>query len=143
MSKTYKPDWNNDVSPYLTVDSVEDQIKFLHNVFGAEVIEAPKQPDGKVFHAEVRIGDSIVMIGLSQKDWPALKSNVHVYVPDVNEVYKLALNNGAKTLTEPADMFYGNREAGFADPEGTNWWIAQLLKPMTEQEITKEHPGKS
>lgn len=131
----YKPDWNKDVSPYLVVQSVEDQIAFLTKVFGTQTIEAPKMND-HVFHAELKLGDSVVMIGRASKDFAAVKGNVYVYVPDVRAVHKKALEHGAKTVMEPADMPYGNIESGFTDPQNNTWWLAQLVKPMSEQDIT-------
>ncbi len=144
MKTNYKPEWNPAVSPYLMVENVENEIAFLQHVFAGEIIEAPKQPDGKIFHAEIRIDDSIVMIGRSQEGGPALKGNVYVYVPSADETYQRALEAGATNLTEPADQFYGNRQCSFVDPSGNQWWVAQLLgeRPMTEQEITDSHPAQ-
>ncbi len=140
MDKNYKPDWNNAVSPYLSVDDVEKEIAFIQAVFSGELVEAPKSPDGKVFHAEIKIDDSVIMIGRASKEYPALKGNIHVYVRDVDAVYMRALKSGATKTIEPTDLFYGNREAGVVDPQGNQWWLAQLLKVMTENEITENHP---
>jgi len=135
--KNYKPDWNKDVSPYLVVKDVEAQIEFLQQVFGAEVIEAPKM-DGKVFHAELRLGDSVVMVGkASDGDFSARKGSVYVYSDDVQKVYDLALKHGAKSVMEPTETTWGNLDSGFDDPQGNRWWVAKLLKPMTEAEITE------
>lgn len=131
----YKPDWNKDVSPYLIVQSVEDEISFLTAVLGTETIEAPKM-DGHVFHAELKLGDSVIMVGRATKNFGAGKGNVYVYVPDVRATHEKALQHGAKTVMEPADMPYGNIESGFTDPQNNTWWLAQLVKPMTEQDIT-------
>ncbi len=138
---TYKPDWNRDVSPYLIVDDVEAQIKFVTDVFGAEVIEAPKM-NGKVFHAELKIGDSVVMIGqASGKDFPARKGNTYVYTKDVQKIFDKALKHGAKSVMDPQETPWGNIDSGFDDPQGNRWWVAKLLKPMTEAEITEAMKG--
>jgi PhnB protein len=76
--QNYKPDWNNTLSPYLMVDSVEQEISFITEVFGGELVEAPRSPDGKMFHAEIKIDDSVIMIGRSSDDWPSLKGNIHI-----------------------------------------------------------------
>ena len=133
----YKPEWNNAVSPYLMVGSIEEEVDFLKNVFDAEVLELNKRPDGSVFHGEVRIDDSVVMIGQTRKDWPATRAHVHVYVRDVDQVYKRAVTNGAGNLKQPEDMSYGNREGGFTDPSGNQWWIAQLMIEMPEKGMAK------
>ena len=133
----YKPEWNNAVSPYLMVGSIEEEVDFLKNVFDAEVVELNKRPDGSVFHGEVRIDDSVVMIGQARKDWPATRAHVHVYVRDVDRVYKRAVTNGAANLKEPEDRSYGNREGGFTDPSGNQWWIAQFIIEMSEKDVPR------
>ena len=132
----YKPSWNRDVSPYLIINNVEAQIKFMQQVFGAEIIEAPKM-NGKVFHAELKLGDSVVMVGqASGKDYPARQGNTYVYVADVQKVYDTAIKHGAKGVMEPTETPWGNMDSGFDDPQGNRWWVAKLIKPMTEQQIT-------
>lgn len=137
---TYKPDWNLDVSPYLIVDDVDAQMRFLQDVFDATIIEAPKM-DGKIFHAELRVGDSVIMIGQAGKDFPARHGNTYVYVPDVQKIYDKAMKHGAKKVMEPQETPWGNIDSGFDDPQGNRWWVAKLLKPMTEDEITDAMKG--
>lgn len=137
---TYKPDWNRDVSPHFLVDDVEAEIQFIQNVFDAEIIEAPKM-NGKVFHAELKIGDSVVMIGRSGKDFPARQGSAYVYTKDVQKVFDKALSHGAKSIVEPQETPWGNIDSGFDDPQGNRWWVAKLLKPMTEAEITDAMKG--
>lgn len=137
---TYKPDWNRDVSPHFLVNDVEAQIQFIQEVFDAEIIEAPKM-DGKVFHAELRIGDSVVMIGRSGKDFPARQGSAYVYTNDVQKVFDTAIKLGAKSIMDPQETRWGNIDSGFDDPQGNRWWVAKLLKPMTEAEITEAMKG--
>ncbi len=137
----YKPTWNRDVSPYLIVDDVDAQIDFVTKVFGADIIEAPKM-NGKIFHAELKLGDSVVMIGqASSPDWPAMKGNTYVYVPDVQKIYDAAMAHGAKSVMAPTETQWGNIDSGFDDTQGNRWWVAKLLKPMTEQDITDAMKG--
>lgn len=132
----YKPDWNRDVSPYLIVDDVEAQIEFVKKVFGAEVIEAPKM-NGKVFHAELKIGDSVVMIGQAQSpEWPAMQGNTYIYVEDVQKIYDAGLKHGGTSVMAPTEMPWGNIDSAFDDPQHNRWWVARLTKPMNEEEIT-------
>ena len=119
------------------VGSIEEEVDFLKNVFDAEVVELNKRSDGSVFHGEVRIDDSVVMIGQARKDWPATRAHVHVYVRDVDRVYKRAVTNGAANLKEPEDRSYGNREGGFTDPSGNQWWIAQFIIEMSEKDVPR------
>lgn len=136
MTTPYKPDWNRDVSPYLTVNDVEAQIDFISKVFGATIIEAPKM-NGKIFHAELKVGDSVIMVGAArQPDAPAGKGNTYVYVPDVQKVYDAAMAAGATSVMEPNETQWGNIDSGFDDPQSNRWWVAKLVKPMTEHEIT-------
>src|SRR5467141_3521008 len=138
----YKPKWNNAVSPYLMVENGEGEVTFLKNVFDAEVVELNRRPDGSAFHAEIRIDDSVVMVGEAGGNWPATRAHIHVYVKDVDHVYKRATENEAENLRQPEDEFYGNREGGFTDPAGNHWWIAQFMKEMSEEEIAKNYPRK-
>lgn len=133
----YKPNWNRDVSPYLIVDDVDAQIDFLVKAFRAEIIEAPKM-NGKIFHAELKVGDSVVMVGQAQApDYPAMKNNTYVYVPDVQAIYDAGLKHGAKSVMKPTETPWGNIDSAFDDPQGNRWWIAKLVKPMNEDEITE------
>lgn len=133
----YKPKWNRDVSPYLIVDDVDAQIEFIMSVFGAELIEAPKI-NGKIFHAELKIGDSVVMVGQAQSpDWPAMKGNIYMYVEDVQKVYDAGLQHGGTSVMVPTAMPWGNLDSAFDDPQHNRWWVARLTKPMDEQEITE------
>lgn len=138
--ETYKPDWNRDVSAHFIVDDVEAQIEFIKEVFDAEVIEAPKI-NGKVFHAELRIGDSVVMIGLASKDFPPRQGSAYVYTKDVQKVFDKAIKLGAKSVMDPQETPWGNIDSGFDDLQGNRWWVAKLLKPMTEAEITDAMKG--
>lgn len=133
----YKPEWNRDVSPYLAVDDVKAQITFLEKVFNATIIEAPKM-EGKIFHAELKLGDSVVVIGrTSPPDWPAMKNGIYVYVRDVQKVFDAAMKHGAKSVMEPTETQWGNIDSAFDDPQQNRWFVAKLVKPMTEEEITE------
>ena len=79
---------------------------------------------GGRIHAEVRIGDSMVMMGDASPEWEPMPGSIHLYVDDADAAYKRALQAGATTLMEPADQDYGDRMAGAKDPFGNIWWIA-------------------
>ena len=124
------------VCPFLMVPDIEKEIEFLTIVFGCSIKEKLKGPDGNIHHAEIRIGECVIMIGRSRPDFPD-KSMNYVFVSDADEVYRTALQHGASGLMEPADRFYGLREGGFADKEGNQWWIATLVENMTDEEMQK------
>ena len=97
----YKPDRYSSVSPYLIVDGASATIAFLQRVFGA--VELRRYPDasGRLMHAEVRIDDTVVMLADSTESWPPVPSYVHVYVSDVDAIYKRALDAGATSVQAP------------------------------------------
>jgi len=125
------------VVPYLLVNSVEKEIEFLKFVFHAEHLEELKQPDGNIMHSEVRIGTSVIMLGRAKDNFPSRESMNYVYVENADEVYVRALKYGATSIMEPGDRFYGNREGGFTDPSGNQWWIAQILEVVPKEEMEK------
>ena len=97
--ESHKPDGYTTVSPYLIVDGASRTIEFLRHVFGADELRRFSDPAGKVMHAEVRIDDTVVMLGDGADGWPPVPSHVHVYVPDVDATYKRALDAGATSGT--------------------------------------------
>jgi PhnB protein len=86
-------------------------------------------------HAEVRIGDSILMMGEASEEFPPMPGSFYVYVEDTDAAYQRALDAGAETLMEPADQFYGDRNAGVWDSCGNSWWIATHIEDVPEEEI--------
>jgi PhnB protein len=124
MSSAHKPEAYTTVSPYLIVDGASQTINFLEEVFDA--VELRRFPDssGKLAHAEVRIGDSVVMIADAAEGWPAVPSHVHVYVPDVDATYRRALEAGAASVQEPTQKGDEDKRGGVRESGGTTWWIA-------------------
>jgi PhnB protein len=131
------------VCPYLMVESVERQIEFLSHVFDANVTEQLKRADGFIQHAEVSIGDVILMMGKAREEWPATQNANYIFVEKADEVFNKALKHGAKSLLDPDDRFYGYREGGFKDPQGNTWWIAQVLEVLSEEEMQKRMQEKT
>ncbi len=82
---------------------------------------------GRIAHAEVRIGDSVIMLADSTPDWPGRDSYVHLYVPDVDATYAQAIEAGAVSVQEPMKKDDPDRRAGVKDVGGTTWWIATLI----------------
>jgi len=125
------------VTPYLTVEGAGRLIEFLKQAFGASEIACMKRPDGRIAHAELRIGDSVVMIGEARGDWGPRPSTMYVYVEDCDAFYKRAIAAGATSLTEPANQFYGDRHGGVKDPAGNYWWIATHVEDVPPEEMKR------
>jgi PhnB protein len=129
MSTPYKPSHYNTVSPYLLVDGAEGTIAFLQRVFGAVELRRFADESGRIRHAEVRIEDSIVMLADAiPPEWPAFPSHVHVYVPDVDEIYRKALDAGAESVQEPVKKDDEDKRGGIKDAGGTTWWISTKIE---------------
>ena len=88
-------------------------------------------------HAEVRVGDSIIMLGESGGPFPPMPTCLYLYVPNTDAVYKASLNAGGTSIREPADQFYGDRVAGVKDPSGNQWWIATHIEDVSEEELAR------
>lgn len=133
MPKTPPPGYHA-VAPYLIVADVQSLIEFLKATFGATEIERHQRPDGSIGHAEVRIGDSVVMMGGMAETLPA---HLYVYVPDVDATYARALGAEATSVREPALQYYGDRMAGIKDPLGNTWWIATHVEDVAPEEMAR------
>ncbi len=127
------PEGYQTVTPYLTVKGATQLIDFLKRAFGAE--ETFRMGDDRVAHAEVRIGDSMLMLGdAPEEPMPAM---IHLYLPDVDAVYQRALKAGATSIREPENMFYGDRSAGVKDAFGNQWWIATHVEDVSPEELAR------
>ena len=125
------------VTPYLIVSGAADLIRFMVDVFGA--VESPRMEndDGTIAHAEVEIGDSIVMVADSSDRFPPASGWLHVYLADCDAAHERAVTAGAESVQEPADQFYGDRTAGVRDPFGNTWWLATHVEDVPPEEMAK------
>ena len=137
------PDGYHTVTPYLTVEGVAKLIDFVKHAFGATEVERMARPDGTIGHAEVRIGDSIIMMGEATAQWKPMPGTIYLYVDDTDTTYKRALQAGATSLMAPADQFYGDRNAGVKDASGNVWWIATHKEDVSREELTKRMKASS
>jgi PhnB protein len=131
------PDGYHNVTPYLTIPRVDKVIDFLKQTFGAEEKERFTTPDGRIMHAEVKIGDSVVMLGEPTGQWQPKPANLYVYVKDIDDAYKRALKAGGTSVMEPADQFYGDRSGAVTDPAGNFWCIATHVEDVSRDEMKK------
>lgn len=125
------------VTPYLTVDDLGKLIAFIESAFGGKVIEHIADDSGKPRHAEMQVGDSKLMIGQARSEWPARTASLYVYVEDTDATYARALRAGAKSIMEPSDQFYGDRNAGVEDEAGNYWWIATHVEDVSPEELQR------
>ena len=132
------PEGYHTLTPYLVVRGADRTIEFLKKAFGAELSFEPMlRPDGKIMHADLKIGDSHVMISEEMDKHPAMPCMVHVYVPNVDAVYQRALASGATSTLEPVDQFYGDRSGGVKDPSGNHWYIATHKEDVGMADLKK------
>ena len=132
------PDGFHTVTPYLVVPGVATLLDFLQQAFDAQALFSPMmRSDGSIGHAEVKIGDSIIMMGEPMDDMPPMPGSIYLYVQDTDTVYHRALRAGATSLQAPTDQFYGDRSAGVKDPVGNQWFIATHQEDVPPDEMIK------
>jgi len=131
------------VSPYLVIKNVEETMDFIGYVFDGKVREKMKMPDGSVNHGEMNIGDSVIMMGKASDEHPPLNAMLYIYVEDTDKAFNRAIEKGATSLMEPADQFYGDRNAGVKDKNGISWWIATHFEDVSEEEMQKRNEART
>jgi uncharacterized glyoxalase superfamily protein PhnB len=130
MPRAYKPEGYNDLSPYLIVEHAGQLIDFLTAAFAAEILRVYADDEGAILHAEMRIGDSVMMLANSNPDWPAIQATLHLYVPDADAVYKQALAAGGTSVQAPSEREGDpDRRGTVQDPFGNTWSLGTQLNP--------------
>jgi len=143
MSVNAVPQGYHTITPNLTVRDAARTLEFYRNAFGAEEVMRMPVPDGKILHAEIKIGDSRVMItdempqmhNKGPKGYGGSPVNFYVYVNDVDRAFDRAVGAGAKVLMGLENMFWGDRTGQVEDPEGHTWTFAQHIKDLTPAEM--------
>jgi uncharacterized glyoxalase superfamily protein PhnB len=130
------PEGYHSVTPTLVVKGAARLIDFVKAAFGAEEAFRMPTPNGDIMHAEVRIGNSVVMLEDAIRQAP-ITSSLFLYVSDVDGIYQSALKAGASSLAEPADMFWGDRMAQVKDAFGNSWAIATHVEDIPPEEMEK------
>ena len=116
------------ITPYLIIDKVHEQIEFLKEIFDAQLRgELKHREDGSVQHAEVTIGDSVIMMGTPVGEFKTMNGGFYIYVDDCDQTCKNALKAGADSIMEPQDFPHGDRYGGVKDFNGNIWWIVTHL----------------
>jgi PhnB protein len=139
------PEGHPAVSPYLIVEGATRALEFYRKAFGAKELMRHAGPDGRIGHAEVRIGDSIVMLAdehpevnaRGPKAFGGSPVRLHVYVKDVDAVARQAIAAGAKVVRPVQDQFYGDRNGTLEDPFGHEWHLSTHIEDVSPAELRK------
>src|SRR5450755_2374474 len=139
------PDGYHAVTPYLMINEAAKAIDFYKKVFGAQELMRIPGPGGKVMHAELKIGDSIIMLADEHPEIDARSPQAYggtpvslmLYVADVDDVFKRALSAGAKEVRPLKDQFYGDRSGGISDPFGHQWTLSTHVEDVSSEEMQK------
>ena len=139
------PDGYHTATPYLIVNGGAQAIEFYKKAFGATELMRMPQPGGKIGHAEIKIGDSPIMLADESPDVGARSPqsiggspvSIMLYVEDVDRIFSQAVAAGAKVKRPVADQFYGDRTGGVEDPFGHLWYIATHVEDVSPEEMKK------
>jgi PhnB protein len=138
------PDGYHSVTPYLIIKGASRAIDFYKTAFGAQEIMRFPGPNGTIGHAELRIGDSVIMLADEQQahfrspeSYGGSPVSLMIYVPDVDKTFKQAVDNGAKEIRAVQDQFYGDRSGNLVDPFGHAWTVATHVEDVSEAEMTR------
>ncbi len=131
------PDGWHSITPCLMVQDAPRLIDFLIQAFDGAERARIKHPDGTVVYSEVRLGDALVLITQANGQWKPRPSSVIFYATDVDTVFQRAIAAGAKSVREPANMFYGDRQACVRDIAENDWWITTHIEDLSTEEIQK------
>jgi PhnB protein len=144
-SSSTPPAGYHSVTPAIVVRGAADAIEFYKRAFGAEELSRMPGPDGTIVHAEIKIGDSIVMLGEESPQYGtssplSLKGNhgsLHIYVEDADSAFDRAVRAGARVDSPLEDAFWGDRYGKVSDPFGHQWGIATRVKNLTPEEMRR------
>jgi uncharacterized glyoxalase superfamily protein PhnB len=136
------PEGYNTINPFIITENAAQLMEFMQKVFGAqEVKEAyTMDTDGLLLHAELRIGNSTIMLADSKEGWPFTPSLLQIYVEDVEKTLRRAEELGAKIVTRPTD-FYGDIFSRFVDPWNNLWWVYQHKGEINWEEQSNTDSG--
>lgn len=131
------PEGYHTITPFILVNGANELIEFIKEAFNGVVTYMMKLDEGVVRHSTVKIGDSLVMVADGSRRNESVSAMLHLFVEDVDAVYKQALEAGGTSIRKPKDEFYGDRTAGIEDNWGNQWWIATHIEDVSDDEIKK------
>jgi PhnB protein len=131
------PEGYHTVTPWIISRDTARLIDFMTEAFGAQELARVHNEDGSIGHAEVRIGDSVVMAFDAKPDWPDTPGFLRLYVEDGDAVHAQALRAGATSITEMTNLFFGDRVGRVKDPLGNLWWIQTRIENLSLEEMER------
>lgn len=131
------PEGFHTVTPYLVVENAQELLEFVKNAFDAKQTFRMDRDDGKISHATVSIGDSTIMISDTMEGMQAQTCMLYLYLPDVDTVFKKAVQAKATTVHEPTTEFYGDRAGAVKDQWGNVWWMATHVEDVEQKELER------
>jgi PhnB protein len=131
------PEGYGTVTPWIIVRGAAQLLDFLKDAFGAQEIARMENPDGKIGHAETRIGDSVVMLFDAGDDWQPTPAFFRLYVKDADAMHDQAIRAGAVSVTPVTLLAFGDKVGRVRDPFGNIWWIQQRVEELSFEEMEK------
>lgn len=131
-----RPAGHPTVVPFLVNERMDKLIDFATKALDAEELYRLTDDKGRVWHAQLRIGDSVIMAGDSMGQHPPMPMNLYVYVHDADVAYQKAILGGATSVAEPSQQFYGDRVAAVKDFAGNTWWLANHQEDVSYEDMT-------
>jgi uncharacterized glyoxalase superfamily protein PhnB len=132
------PEGYRSITPYLKHPHCGRLVDFLKKAFDATERGRLLKPDGTVLHAELVVGDSLLMIHEAPPGWDVKHSSLYLYVKNVDAIYERAIAAGATSASAPTTMYYGDRVARVTDVAGNDWWIATRIETQTLEEVQEQ-----
>ncbi|MEU9605013.1 VOC family protein [Streptomyces sp. NPDC048057] len=129
------PQGHTTVAPWVVTDDTGAFLDFVTQAFGGQELSRVPTEDGLIGHAEIRVGDTVVMAFDRHADWPAMPSLLNVYVADVDKTFSQAVEAGGRVVTPPADDAFGQRGGRIKDPFDNIWWVTSHVEDLSDDQM--------
>ncbi|MFF4547684.1 VOC family protein [Streptomyces sp. NPDC001406] len=137
QTNTAAPEGYTTVAPWVVTDDTGAFLDFVAEAFGGEELARVPTEDGLIGHAEIRVGDTIVLAFDRHADWPAMPSLLRVFVADADAAFSRAVAAGGRVVTAVTDSAFGQRGGRIKDPFGNIWWVVSCVEEVSEDEMWK------
>ncbi|WP_433245759.1 VOC family protein [Streptosporangium sp. CA-135522] len=137
MISKFMPEGYATVTPWIISHDTAGLIDYLKSAFGAVELARVTDDEGRIGHAEVRIGDAVVMMFDAKPDWPRTPAFLRLYVPDADATHRQAVEAGGTSVTEVTHLFFGDRVGRVRDPFGNLWWIQTHIEDVSPEEMER------
>ncbi|MFF4563686.1 VOC family protein [Streptomyces sp. NPDC001435] len=137
QTNTAAPEGYTTVAPWVVTDDTGAFLDFVAEAFGGEELARVPTEDGLIGHAEIRVGDTIVLAFGRHADWPAMPSLLRVFVADADAAFSRAVAAGGLVVTAVTDSAFGQRGGRIKDPFGNIWWVVSCVEEVSEDEMWK------